>query len=351
MPLATLTGHQELTLAILSPRLKAPYTNSSIKIGSSSGVGQSEWTVTLTRMYEFSMKLSLYWRRTEQQVFTEFRSLHIVPRSNFFRPIHRCDLDWIAGVHDHVAYCTFDEAHVLEGENYVFDVVLSTDQDLARTFAIPQPMPVLESRLKPKNLLSQMLKDANSVDVCFTFTSDKTCSHIGLWAHRCILLQYEAFVPLIQEAKTIQSLVSMALTEKEADGTAGSDRDPVISMSAESVATATTQAAGSLVDSALKALVINVDNVSLATFCVMLQYIYTGEINRSADPTRFVLSDTNKVELVWRDPTGEVEDSVGWRPLDEDSPWRLKDVTWEDLCNAAVQYDLEDLQAIADQEL
>jgi hypothetical protein len=51
--------------------------------------------------------------------------------------------------------------------------------------------------------------------------------------------------------------------------------------------------------------------------------------------------------LVWRNSAGKVEESVTWHPLDQNSPWRLKDVTWEELKEAAIHYGLKDLEAAA----
>jgi hypothetical protein len=79
----------------------------------------------------------------------------------------------------------------------------------------------------------------------------------------------------------------------------------------------------------------------------MLYYIYTGDIDRTVHPDRFVLSDTKTVSLVWRNSAGKVEESVTWHPLDQNSPWRLKDVTWKELKEAAIHYGLKDLEAAA----
>ncbi|KAF9899720.1 hypothetical protein EC991_008427 [Linnemannia zychae] len=249
------------------------------------------------------------------------------------------------------------ETSVTVGDRYEFDVVFSTGPENLRASqgtipaAIPKPKPVPAPSLmsKEKDLISSLLKDPSSVDVCFIFSSDKTCSNIGLWAHRFVLSRHESLFKMIQETSTIQSLGNIALAEKISTDDADSDTESTSNRSIDTVVTNTAVARGPMVGAASKGLVIKVDSVSLSTFCVMLYYIYTGDINRSVDPDRFVLSDSNKASLVWRDSTGKIEDSIDWRPLDNDSPWRLKDVTWKELRNAAVHFGLKDLQALSEQ--
>lgn len=248
---------------------------------------------------------------------------------------------------------------VLEDDHYNFAIVLSTESDLVRTFfssdtlTAPKLTPAPVTR--EKSLIYLLLKDPGSVDVCFTFTSNKSYSNIGLWAHCFVLSRHESFVKMIQEAKMVQSLGNMVLTEKitGVDADFDSDAESISNFSINSMDTATGPAiAISSVDTASRTpLVIKVDTVSLATFCVMLYYIYTGEVDRTVHPNRFVLSDTSKVSLVWRNSAGKVENSVVWHPLDQNSPWRLKDVTWKELKEAAIHYDLKDLEALADQGL
>ncbi|KAF9128145.1 hypothetical protein BGW39_005307 [Mortierella sp. 14UC] len=238
-------------------------------------------------------------------------------------------------------------------DRYDFDVVFSMGPELLRTSpatvpaTIPKPKPAASPgpTSRERNLISSLLKDPTSVDICFTFTSDKACSNIGLWAHRFVLSRHEAFVKLIQEATAIQSLSDMVLAEKDSADGAESDGESISNRSIDTVVTNIAVARGPMVGAASKELVIKIDGVALATFCVMLYYIYTGEVDRTVVPGRFVLSNTNKASLVWRDSTSKVDDSDEWRPLDEDSPWRLKDVTWQELHDAAVHFGIKELQA------
>ncbi|KAG0060893.1 hypothetical protein BGZ89_011895 [Linnemannia elongata] len=240
---------------------------------------------------------------------------------------------------------------VLLGGRYEFDVVFSTEADFRRTTPAPAPAPVIKPKLvlqstsasKQKNLISLLLKDPSSVDVCFTFTNNKTCSNIGLWAHRFLLSQHESFAKLIQDAITVQSLGDMVLADTKSAEDVDSDVESTSNLSVDTAITATGAARGISIGAASKELFIKIDTVSLATFCVMLYYIYTGEIDYTVDATRFVLSNTNKVSLVWRDSAGKVEESVDWRPLDQNSPWRLKEVTLNELKDAAFHFGLTDL--------
>lgn len=260
---------------------------------------------------------------------------------------------------------TVPVANILEDDQYNFTIVFSTEADLLRSFftpasvAWPAPTPAAELTRTPmskeKALIALLMKDPGSVDVCFTFTADKMCSNIGLWAHCFLLSQHESLAHLIQEAKTLHSLGAIELAKDIADGDADveSDAETLDTFSDNSLYKAARPVTKvSPIDPASRApLVIKVDAVSLATFCVMLQYIYTGEVDRAVDSTRFVLSDTNKASLVWRDSAGKVKDSVDWRPLGQDSPWRLKNVTWKELKDAAVHFGLTDLQVMAEQRL
>ncbi|KAG0207730.1 hypothetical protein BGX33_006671 [Mortierella sp. NVP41] len=289
--------------------------------------------------------------------------MYIISRNNSFNAVKVEKLNNWNFPEGYTATAKFPAVKVTSGDKYDFDVVFSTEAQLSRVFAtiasapVPAPASVLETVSAPtlaskeKGLATLFLKDPSSVDVCFTFSSHKTLSDIGLWAHRCVLSQHESFAKLIQEAKLVQSLGTMILVDKESDTDTDSDSDTEsfsnISADGMSTATATTIAGGASVGAASKELIIKVDKVSLATFCTMIYYIYTGEIDRSVDAAHFVFSNTNKATLVWRNSAGKIEDSVGWQPLDQDSPWRLKEVTWKELRDVAVLYDLKDLRTIA----
>ncbi|KAF9128146.1 hypothetical protein BGW39_005308 [Mortierella sp. 14UC] len=361
------SSHLEMTLYVIAPRFRHDSLVHSITFGPGYGWAAGSWKVNLKRTDEGDLWIGVNWNREYGQPFTNFHSMRIIPRSNFFRIVSTVQLDWKdpnpPHAVNHSTKTIVPGKSVLEGDNYNFTIVFSTEPELLRLFFTQLPMPTPVSTVtstavsKERELISLLLKDPNSVDVCFTFPTDKSHANIGLWAHTFLLSQHESFAELIQDARTAQSLEGIALSEKQSDvaGNGGGyvDSDSFSNHSVHSMDTATGIRGGtSSVGAASRApLVIKVDTVSLATFCVMLYYIYTGKIDLSVDTSRFVLSDTSKATLVWRNSAGKVEDTVDWHPLDQDSPWRLKDVAWKELKDAAAQYSLKDLQTLAEQGL
>ncbi|KAK3838844.1 MAG: hypothetical protein J3R72DRAFT_448466 [Linnemannia gamsii] len=357
MPPAMGSSQMEATLSVISPRFATLNSQQNIVIGAGSG-----WTFGVCKLTlqnnRGNIQLDILWERLPSGPHVHFRSIHIFSRLNPLKAVKVESLhyNWTLSSPSVSQRVSILADTVTVGDKYDFDVVLSTDREALRTTSVSTPVPNPAPITKPvtskeKSLISSLLKDPTSVDVCFTFTSDKTCSNIGLWAHRFVLSRHESFVKLIQDATIVQSLGGMALAEKAPESDGDSDAESISNRSINTVVTTTALPRGPMVGSGSKELVIKIDGVSLATFCVMLYYMYTGEIDRTVDPSRFVLSDTNKASLVWRDSTGKVEDSVDWRPLDQDSPWRLKDVTWKELMDAAVHFGLEELQDIAEDVL
>ncbi|KAF9899721.1 hypothetical protein EC991_008428 [Linnemannia zychae] len=355
------SSHLEMSLYVIAPPFRLDSLAHSITFGPGYGWVAGSWKVTLTRTDEGDLRIGVNWNRAQGQPFISFYTMRIIPRSNCFRVVSTIKLDWKDTVPStaaiHSAQTVIPANSVLEGDQYNFTMVFSTEFDLLRSFLKqpPPPTPVSTAASttvsREKRLISLLLQDPNSVDVCFTFPFDKSNANIGLWAHSLLLSQHESFAELIQNVKTIQSLRGIFVSEKQfdaagkGDGTADSD-------SVHSTDTATGVGRTSSTSTASRApLVIAVDTVSLATFCAMLYYIYTGDVDLSVDTNRFVLSDTSKTTLVWRDSVGKVENSIDWHPLGQDSPWRLKDITWKELMDAAAQYGLKDLQGHPGQTL
>ncbi|KAF9544144.1 hypothetical protein EC957_012360 [Mortierella hygrophila] len=309
MPPAMASSQLEMTISVFSPRLTNTSSSHNIVIGAGVGWSVGPWNVNLRR-----------------------------------------------SGHDGLSVL---EESVLIGDKYDFDLVFSTEAELLRTTPVPVPAPVIKPKSVPqptsasreKSITSLLLKDPSSVDVCFASTHDKSCSSIGVWAHRFLLSRHESFAKAIQDAITVQSLGNMVLADIKSAEDVDSDLESTSNLSVDTAIAEAGEVRGMSVGATSKELFIKIDTISLATICVVLYYIYTGEINRTVDATRFVLSDTNKVSLVWRDSAGKAEDSVDWRPLGQDSPWRLKDVTWNELRGAAVHFELKDLQAVAERNL
>ncbi|KAF9139888.1 hypothetical protein BGX30_007355 [Mortierella sp. GBA39] len=360
MPPAMASSQLEMTISVFSPRLTNTGSSHNIVIGAGAGWSIGAWEVTLRLLGPKNCNLSITWNRPEKQNFIQFLSMHVISRADVFIPVKSEKVHWRSFDARHTHAANFLEASVLIGDKYDFDVVFSTEAELLRTTSAPAPAPVIlpkklvpqpTSSSKEKSLISLLLKDPSTVDVCFTSTYDKTYSSIGIWAHRFLLSQHKSFAKAIQDAIMVQALGDMVLADTKSAEDVDSDLESTSNLSVDTAITQAGAAQGMSVGAASKELFIKVDTISLATICVVLYYIYTGEIDRTVDATRFVLSDTNKVSLVWRDSAGKVEDSVDWRPLGQGSPWRLKEVTWIELRGAAIHFELKDLQAVAERNL
>ncbi|KAG0282074.1 hypothetical protein BGZ96_000853 [Linnemannia gamsii] len=264
-----------------------------------------------------------------------------------------------------------DKELMVDG-GYSFDIVFSTGLSLTRA-SVPSlaqtSVPSLTQTsisslartsvpLSPKkdNRLLRLLKDTHSVDTCFVFPSNKAYSNIGLWAHRSILSSYESFAKLIQAEEALQAPPAFNTIYKDKEGvkveSSGEKIHPYNDTRTEERISAVVEAAAATTIAAAeaRALVIKVEGHSLATMCALLYYIYSDDIDLVIDTSNFMIS--NNSSLVWYDnATGKIQDSVRWSPFDHDSPWKLKDVTWKELKEAAVHYNLEDLEALADKGL
>ncbi|KAF9280804.1 hypothetical protein BGZ74_002519 [Mortierella antarctica] len=157
-----------------------------------------------------------------------------------------------------------------------------------------------------KATMSALLRDVYSVETQFIFTQDQSCSGFGLGAHSCILSKYQVFDELIKKA--VQET---------------SDRDL-----------------------GQGPLILVVDKVSFTTFCALLTFIYTGEVERNIDPSQFAIKklDSPPKYTSTYDSTGDVARRP---PLDSDSPKNLKPAAWEDLLFAADLYHIRELRALS----
>ncbi|KAG0313249.1 hypothetical protein BGZ99_009009 [Dissophora globulifera] len=205
---------------------------------------------------------------------------------------------------------------VLHNNRYIFDIVLTTSTELPRKRIEPlEPVKVFKpskTAIRNSEFMQALLKDPYSVDIRFVFNTDESYSNIGLWAHRSLLSRYKPFADLIRDAFS------------------------------ESVApTSSCNISQSIINAEM--LTIPLHDISPATLCVLLRYIYTGEINRTVDTTLHVISMTDSA-LVMKGISGRPARIVRWSPMDKDSPWRLKDVTWEELLRASGRFGVLDLQ-------
>ncbi|KAG0322760.1 hypothetical protein BGZ99_003148 [Dissophora globulifera] len=169
-----------------------------------------------------------------------------------------------------------------------------------------------EAVTRNSRIMQTLLKDPYSVDIRFVFDADKSYSNVGLWAHRSILAEYKPLADLIQEASS----------ESATQTSSGNDAQGVINA---------------------EMLTIPLSDISPATLCVLLRYIYTGEINRTVDTSLHAISTTESA-LVTKGIAGRPASFVRWSPMDKDSPWRLRDVTWEELLRASSRFGVSELQ-------
>ncbi|KAG0274183.1 hypothetical protein BGZ96_004442 [Linnemannia gamsii] len=79
-----------------------------------------------------------------------------------------------------------------------FDVIFSTEDTMARKphySPIPSMPPI-----KNQDILPCLLKDPHSVDVCILFPNDKKYPNHGLWAHRLVLERNKVFAKMLNDA-------------------------------------------------------------------------------------------------------------------------------------------------------
>lgn len=87
-----------------------------------------------------------------------------------------------------------------------------------------------------------------------------------------------------------------------------------------------------------------VDQVSLATFCAVLRFIYSGKIERTVNSGKLAISKP-QTSLMVQDTAARIKDAFRWNPLHSDSPWNIKPATWSELLNAADIYKIDTLHA------
>ncbi|KAF9366594.1 hypothetical protein BGX34_000614 [Mortierella sp. NVP85] len=196
-----------------------------------------------------------------------------------------------------------------------FDLVLSTTETLPAVLvvsegssAIPErkgPSPVSKSfkEMFPERYqdMLNLLKDPGSVNIAFLFTIYNCQRKVALWANRTILDKH--------------------LRLQELLGTA--DHTPAM---------------------------IPIQGISLTTFCVLLKYLYTGDLGLDVDPSQFLMCDMDQLK---DDPFMNLIGSTAVlnKSLEEYNAaqfyatWNVKDkVTWSDLFLAADRFEITELR-------
>ncbi|KAG0006205.1 hypothetical protein BGZ80_002540 [Entomortierella chlamydospora] len=287
----------------------------------------SSWSVKLTRSFDF-FTVGISWignpRSAEDYMFDcPYKHIHIASQTSQGGVTVNACYFWDR----QPAEATIEARKVFHEGKYVFDISISTEKKLPE-----KQIDVLESRpqdivIRNHDIMSILLKDIYSVDVCFVFDSDKSCSNVGLWAHRAVLSRYKGFGNVIHTACRDMSLSSE-------DPASGSLPSPTTARD----------------DGSLGPLLISVEQFTMATLCVLLRYVYTGQVELSAEADKHAISMTESI-FILQGIMSRCKESVRWHPLDPNSQWKFKDVTWEELLLASDYYGVMDLKSRCEKEV
>ncbi|KAG0278331.1 hypothetical protein BGZ95_004248 [Linnemannia exigua] len=190
---------------------------------------------------------------------------------------------------------------------------------------------------KSHQIITSLLKDTASTDVCFTFPADKIIPNAVICAHRFALMTHKQLYKVLFQEKQDLSLREKRIlaVDSKRNGSwcihgkgCKMPRQTCANSAAEVVADALAR---------FEVSVVNIDKFSLATFCAFLTYIYTGETELCPVTTRFAMfrfSDHCAKKI----------------PLWIDEPMTLS-TTWDELLKISIYYGIEDLQARCRQEV
>ncbi|KAI1314584.1 hypothetical protein EDD11_001967 [Mortierella claussenii] len=327
----TAKKHQTFTISIESVLVGLPSVGAIIK--TANAPDGSHWNVVLSQQeailnVDVSLSQASYPNvPLDQQL---YKYMHLVPHKGNKSPTTTTVNTTSSLQGQSSVRGTIPAKNVITNDRYFFDIVFSS---IEKPEMIARFSEVIS---KNRDIMLTLLKDIQSVDVCFVFESDKTYSNFGLWGHRAILSRYKLFAAAIQEAT--KNATKAAKNATETTSAASSDTD--------TEATAASCTAGR--DDSPAVLTIPVKSFSLATFSVLLRYIYSGEVTLIPDLTKHAISIT-KSALILYNTQGTTRESIQWNPLDPESPWKLKDVAWEDLVLAAEFYGVTDMQTCCEQ--
>ncbi|KAF9902009.1 hypothetical protein EC991_005419 [Linnemannia zychae] len=320
-----MASHQEVTLNIRAPLLEKSGPNKTITIDSADKKFDSEWTVTLTR-FDSTLLISVKRNCPDDQVPTTYRSLHIIPWSEY-NPILSTPIDDQQLQSRLLVHCKVDAEKVAGAHRYDFGIVLSTDKGLARKLVPPH--------CKHQELIPLLLKDVTLTDSCFIFSSNVEGRSVCLWAHRSVFSPYKKFLELITEGEKVAYEKRKKLSPTMRNGAFALVAPDLISAVAGAGSTP-----------------VRVDNVAMSTFCVLLYYIYMDEVNLKLDTCRMF----SGCESIRGCPVDGPQFSVVTltKVKDEDGhdgvPFPL-DVKWEDLMEAAGEYEISDLTQLCQREI
>ncbi|KAI1314585.1 hypothetical protein EDD11_001968 [Mortierella claussenii] len=344
----------EIRLRIESPVSATPELGDKTTIKSKNDSNMAYWTIDYTR-YDTFLLLSVTW--ISGSVYGSrfaplpFQRMHIVPHFATGDAPGIVTLALSSPVHQNSIIGNIGVKEVLHDGKFCFDIVFSTsNQPLLMINASKQAS---EAELYSNNTSSGshdrmliLLKDIYSVDVCFVFNEDKSCSHEGLWAHRSLLSMHPAFISMIENASQHPLSVSDDdFTQLSIANSHDEDEEDNSRQGTNESAMMDKRAYYSAVP-----IIIPVSKFSMATFCTMLRFIYTGDIYLSVDTNQYAISRTVSPEAL-QGMAGISKESVLWHSLETDSALTVKDVTWEELLVAADHFGITDLRVRCESEV
>ncbi|KAF9358332.1 hypothetical protein BGX26_001989 [Mortierella sp. AD094] len=302
----------QLTLTVKSLTLERYPPNDTVTLRTTaSAIDNSSWIVVVVRhndVLTVSVRRQHQWSSSHPEL-TVYQSMHIVPHGNQSDytavPINT----GLSKMHSAIQGVV-EVGKVLRNGMYSFDIILSTIPQLPR-----KPIGCPADPSKNYDNMLTLLKDIDTANACFIVESDNTPSRV-LWAHECILKKYTKFAEIIQAASTtLKDTVDTDMGESKVS--CSSTLVPVPS-------------------------IIRVDKFDLTTLCVMLRFMYTGEICLRADTSEHAIFTTE------RSPE-QLKNSTDRHSSDSFLPWRYKDIDWQDLLLAADFFGISDLRVRCEQ--
>ncbi|KAF9357063.1 hypothetical protein BGX34_009612 [Mortierella sp. NVP85] len=254
-------------------------------------------------------------------VLPNFEFILCVPHNNAdeIKMVKISDLDGYSGLEAHL----MEHGHCLnerllfdkhDSEKYDFDLVLATSEMMPSALLAHDHSTISEKKSSDSNNFKDMfpdmfqrmlrlLKDPGLVNVAFVFNIHSCQRRVALWANSTVLDKY----PRLQE------LFGVA------------DYNPVT---------------------------IPIEGISLTTFCVLLKYLYTEDLQLDIDPSEFLICD---VDLLPQGASRTLLSSLSTPVLNKAlkkhnvaqfyATWTVKDkTTWSDLFLAADRFEIADLR-------
>ncbi|KAF9366595.1 hypothetical protein BGX34_000615 [Mortierella sp. NVP85] len=213
---------------------------------------------------------------------------------------------------------TMWEGPIIDKNNqslYSFTLVLSTSKDLP-SHLHPEKSGVAAKPFKEMfpdmyQDMIKLLKDPGSVNVSFVFTIHNCRRKVALWAHRTLLDKYPRFQELFD-----------AFCPKTDQNDASNNR----------------------------LVLVPIEGISLTTFCVLLKYLYTQDLDLVVDPSQFLMCDMDQVKDKRStdsiSPIAVLNKSlISHNTAQFYATWNVKDkVTWSDLFIAADRFEIAKLR-------